>query len=88
MKRNTGKVQIFLTTGAQLPDFLVFYWSDPVFANESNPKISSLKSDICLTHLLNQGSSVYKNHMDCKIYIICVLYYTVEKFCILVTNIY
>jgi len=31
MKRNTGKVQIFLTTGAHLPDFLVFYWSDPVF---------------------------------------------------------
>lgn len=26
--------------------------------------------------------------MDCIIYIICVLYYTMEKFCILVTNIY
>jgi len=42
MKRNTGKVHIFLTTGKHLPDFFVFYWSDPVFAKESNPKFSSI----------------------------------------------
>ena len=51
MKRNTEKVQIFLTNGVHLPDFLVFYWRDPVFAKESDPKISSMKSDICLTHI-------------------------------------
>ena len=51
MKRNTGKVQIFLTTDDNLSDFFVFYWSDPVFAKESNPKLSSIKSDICLTYI-------------------------------------
>jgi hypothetical protein len=51
MKMNTGKVQIFLTTREHLLDFLVFYWSGPVFAKESDPNISAIKSDICLTHI-------------------------------------